>query len=100
MNAKNAGLSLEIVFTPCRYRKVDAEMKWVMKQLANITIDKFWAYPDDSGLCRWSDFEPDQNCQYLQQMIDYTKKTYGITMGVAASKQDWQDNFGDVGACP
>jgi hypothetical protein len=47
INAKNAGINLDIMLTPCRGRSASEEMKFIIKQLGENVVDRLWVVPDD-----------------------------------------------------
>lgn len=69
-NATLAGLNPQLIIQPARCRKVEDELKFLREVLKEFTIDRYWVtFLTDFGPyspCYWSDYSPEENCQYLQ----------------------------------
>lgn len=69
-HAYDAGLAVEVAIAPVRCRGVEEELAFLVENLKIGTIDKFWVVLEkDAPTCTWKNYSPEQNCQYLQNLI-------------------------------
>ena len=74
-NAQSVGLDVELVYLPHRCRDTDKEIEFLQKGVDLSTIGRVWiALEDIERDCYWEDFTPEQNCQYLTELIGKASK--------------------------
>ena len=93
-------MAVDVAFVPCRTRSAEMEISLILKSVGLNTIDRFWVAPSsDNTECSWGSYSPESNCLYLQKFIDVSKKSFGISVGVAGEINDWTDLFASPTSC-
>lgn len=59
INSKSAGLSVDVVFIPCRKRTPEQEISLILKSVGASTVSRFWiGVSSDETDCSWSSYPP------------------------------------------
>lgn len=60
INAKNAELSIGVVYVACRAMTPEEQIQIILKNMGESAIDQFWVYPDEKSLpaCDWGIYSP------------------------------------------
>lgn len=99
MNAKNAGLNVEVVVVPCRNKYVQEEAYNLNKAWGQYAT-KIWLKPDNTisdAQCVWEANAPG-NCAYLKYLLAEIKK-YTPNVGVYSDSAMWKTVFDSSRTC-
>lgn len=75
-------------------------MEFLRTNIKYGAIDRFWVdLASYSSACDWASYSPEQNCQYLVELMARLKG-FGWSLGIANVRTTWIYNFKNATACP
>lgn len=103
LNAKQAGLSIDVLLFTCRAQSIESQLGYIVKNLGTEVVDRYWILPyldyHQHPECSWDLFTPDSTCQYLQQFLTHMKNKYDLDGGVAVRLEHWLPIFKNRFGC-
>lgn len=99
--AKNMGLSVDGMISPCRNRTVEQNVQIIAQAFPERLIDRFWIeLPESTASCGWNNYPAATNCLYLQEYIMRMKQNFWTEVAIFTNKGSWVNIFKDQMGCP